>query len=94
MKRLWFRAKDYGWGWTPATWEGWAVTAAWLAFLILIVKDTGSYEEDGVAVLLRVILPTWASIVALLLVCWKTGEKPEWRWGGKPVRKPKEPPRD
>jgi predicted GH43/DUF377 family glycosyl hydrolase len=26
QKRIfWFRAKEYGWGWYPATWEGWLV---------------------------------------------------------------------
>ena len=24
--RYWFRPKSFGYGWTPITWEGWAVT--------------------------------------------------------------------
>ena len=24
----WFRRKRIGWGWSPQTWEGWAVTVA------------------------------------------------------------------
>lgn len=24
--KLWFKAKNYGWGWYPVTWEGWTVT--------------------------------------------------------------------
>jgi hypothetical protein len=25
-RRYWFRPKSFGYGWTPITWEGWAVT--------------------------------------------------------------------
>jgi hypothetical protein len=25
-ERYWFRPKSFGYGWTPITWEGWAVT--------------------------------------------------------------------
>ena len=24
---MWFRPKTIGWGWSPASWEGWLVTA-------------------------------------------------------------------
>lgn len=34
-KRPWFGPKRYfGWGWTPVTWEGWAVTAIFLVIVI------------------------------------------------------------
>ena len=29
----WFKAKLYGWGWTPAKWQGWLVV---LTYIILI----------------------------------------------------------
>ena len=32
-KPNWFRAKTFGWGLTPITWQGWAYTAAWGGFL-------------------------------------------------------------
>ncbi len=34
MDKLWFRAKDYGWGWTPCSGEGWIVTAIVLVALV------------------------------------------------------------
>ena len=75
--RYWFPAKRYGWGWgLPRTWEG------WLTFLAFIVIQS---------VILCVINPgqqtlLYVSIVAgtagvLLLICWKKGEPPRWRWG-------------
>jgi hypothetical protein len=30
----WFRAKAYGYGWVPASWQGWLVT---MAFMVLIL---------------------------------------------------------
>jgi hypothetical protein len=24
--KLWFKAKNYGWGWYPITWQGWLIT--------------------------------------------------------------------
>lgn len=27
--RLWFKAKRFGWGWVPVTWEGWALTGGY-----------------------------------------------------------------
>ena len=79
MAELWFRAKRYGWGWTPATWQGWAVTVlfvvgftAWLAWWV-----EGDRDALG-------LLPLVALTLGLLLVSWKKGERPRWQWGGKP----------
>ena len=33
-KKLWFKAKNYGWGWYPASREGWLVTGAYLLIVI------------------------------------------------------------
>ena len=35
MTRLWFRAKRYGWGWTPASVEGWLVMAAFMVAVVI-----------------------------------------------------------
>lgn len=31
----WFRPKRVGWGWSPASWEGWTVTAAVVVLVVL-----------------------------------------------------------
>jgi hypothetical protein len=28
---VWFKPRTFGYGWSPATWEGWAVTLIWMA---------------------------------------------------------------
>lgn len=33
MSKLWFKAKTYGYGATPASWEGWAATVVYCALV-------------------------------------------------------------
>jgi len=77
----WFKRKLYGWGWTPATKQGWLVI---LVFLISILLD--SFMLDSIleptpwqATLFFVKIA--ASVVTLLIICYKTGEKLKWQWG-------------
>lgn len=81
---LWFKARGYGWGWTPVTVEGWIVVAA---FLVLVLA--------GVAVLLwklragadpgraALVFALWIAVLSAVLtgVAWATGGPPHWRWG-------------
>jgi hypothetical protein len=84
MTRLWFRARSYGWGWTPMTLEGWLVI---FAFLVAVGIITGLYiyrmqhgASHGTAML--VFLLAIGILTGLLIaVCWVTGERPRWRWG-------------
>ena len=76
----WFKAKLYGWGWVPATWQGWLAIALYIvivAALALTVKENSAPSEVPVYFILSVVLLT----TALLVLCYKTGEQPHWRWG-------------
>lgn len=74
MKKLWFKRKLYGWGWTPCSWEGWAVTLIWIAFFVLAIKN---FDHEGFKNITFIIL----SIFVLIYICYKKGEKPRWQWG-------------
>lgn len=80
---LWFKAKRYGWGWYPATWQGWLLTGSFIALMMLdVMRIEFVTSNDADAVLL--LIPDMIVLVcALLLICVLTGEKPRWRWGGK-----------
>jgi hypothetical protein len=81
--KLWFRRKTYGWGWTPITWEGWLVTLVVVVIPILIrlTAKAMDYEKS------TQYFYTWASVpillMALILICFRFGEKPKWQWGVK-----------
>lgn len=79
--KLWFKRKHYGWGWYPATWEGGVVLLVWILLfaLGLSVITPGS---------LAFYLYNLGLIVLLIAVCYKTGEKPRWQWGGDRVDQP------
>ena len=83
-KKLWFKAKDYGWGWQPSSWQGWLVLVLYILFNVKVfwgIEDSRLYT-DSVA-MVKFILPMILSTVVLIIVCYLKGEKPEWRWGKK-----------
>lgn len=78
MKK-WFKAKHYGWGWYPATWQGWLVTAG---FVVGLVWNSTRLDNTSPAIPTTVI-QNFGLVALLILICYLTGEKPGWRWGGK-----------
>lgn len=43
MKRAWFGSKTFGIGAMPRSWEGWAVTLAFVAGLVMTVRFLGPW---------------------------------------------------
>ncbi len=80
MNKLWFRNKWYGWGWYPATWQGWAVIGV---YVILITAFSFTIDENSPTreVVFTFILPVTLLTITLIRICYKTGEKPKWQWG-------------
>lgn len=80
--KLWFKAKNYGWGWTPITWQGWAVTGLFLIYALAVSAFIGdSFENRAGATSFTFFI--LLGMVPLFIICYKKGEKPEWRWGKK-----------
>ena len=83
MAKRWFKARRFGWGWTPCSFEGWLVTVISVLALIgadlfAIATPKTAPERNTVVILVL----CWNVIVIGLTVtiCWKTGERPRWRW--------------
>ena len=77
-RKYWFPAKRYGWGWGfPITWQGWIVLV--LAIAAAVTDGLLFPPSEG---LLRFLALELGVAIALILVCWLTGEPPRWRWGG------------
>ncbi len=82
-QRYWFKRKLYGWGWTPATWQGWAVLAV---FAVGIFIDAFFYLQQDKPVEYFLVLAVLVG--AVIGIAYKKGEKPKWQWG--PPSEPKE----
>lgn len=85
MQRLWFKAKQYGWGWYPVTWQGWLVTALFVGVLLWSAFTSFDARSETVteAQLFRFIGIDVLATVFLVLIAWRTGEPAKWRWGNK-----------
>lgn len=73
--KYWFKPKTYGYGATPSSWEGWALTIGFILSLLIVVKYT-LYNQY--------LFFAWLIILSTLL--WiiaknKTDGKWAWRWG-------------
>lgn len=85
MSKLWFRAKTYGYGWYPITWQGWTVLGVYVVICVLIAAlysllSPGKPQLTGLLALLSVHLVNTA---ILIWICVKKGERARWRWGNK-----------
>ncbi|VVB79127.1 Uncharacterised protein [uncultured archaeon] len=79
-KKLWFKAKCYGWGWYPSTWQGWLAILIWLVLILLWIFLFNTYYSIE-ANIWEYLLGIFILTAILILFCWRTGEKPRWRWG-------------
>lgn len=77
----WFKAKKYGWGWYPSTWQGFTVLGLYISVLIILFYNIDVYSPSAPETIIS-FLPQWIVLtVILFLVCIIKGEKPRWRWG-------------
>jgi len=80
MTQYWFKPKSYGYGATPVTWEGWAVTLVAAAFVAgSIVAMNLLVVKSNVAAWL-----VWAAVIAaatwwFVQFCRRRTDG-EWRW--------------
>ena len=80
MKTLWFKAKKYGYGWYPASWQGWLVLLVYTAIFVSLIYI---FESDIEKYLVFYLISVFVLSGLLIYICYKTGEKPGWRWGDK-----------
>lgn len=77
----WFKRKAYGWGWVPATWQGWVSVAVMVAVFVWILvpfmHDRAAGSADVFPFVVKIVV--WA--VAVLLISYFKGEPPKWQWG-------------
>lgn len=84
-RKLWFKSKRYGIGWTPSTWEGWLTTISYIAIIYLFAVNSESQLAVGDV---KEFFITLAAITAIFIaIAYRTGEKLKWRWGSRKTKK-------
>lgn len=84
LQKPWFKNKTYGWGWYPATWQGWLVMLTWLIVELGCVFVAFRYFGPASSLFaLWVVGISTISATILVIIAWLTGEKPRWQWGDK-----------
>ncbi len=68
--------KRHGWGWVPISWEGWAVTAGFIAYTIFI--STGM--DKSVSPTSEWWMQLGIGIIVFIMIAYQTGPSPRWRW--------------
>lgn len=81
MKKPWFRRKWYGWGWYPATWEGWLILLAFVVFEIWNFLRIDAHSHSNSDTIRPFIIEVVIAVIVLIGICYLTGEKPRWKWG-------------
>ena len=84
MSSVWFRARSYGWGWTPVSVEGWLVMLAFVMAAGVVTAIFIYQVRSGVgrgSATLQFLLAIAILTGLLTAVAWLTGERPRWRWG-------------
>ena len=80
-KKLWFKAKEYGWGWYPSSYEGWFILLLFITLnffnFFRFYLMTNPYPQF----ILEFVIESLFMSVILILICFIKGEKPRWRWG-------------
>jgi len=76
----WFKRKVFGWGWTPATREGWLVTLVFIAAVLSLAfrVDENATPKEVVTDLL---IPLAVLLILLFVIAYRKGEKPKWMFG-------------
>ena len=65
-KKLWFKRRKFGWGWTPCSWEGWTFIGAYLVAVILLsTLFKEQLEQDNPWLFLGVILITILIVIVV-----------------------------
>jgi 4-amino-4-deoxy-L-arabinose transferase-like glycosyltransferase len=75
----WFRPKRYGYGASPANWNGWLAILVFVAFALVITSNWGPLGGEGPP--LRFAALAAATALFVWIVLKKSEGTWRWRWG-------------
>ncbi|HVX34614.1 MAG TPA: hypothetical protein VHC71_00155 [Hyphomicrobium sp.] len=81
MAEYWFRPKKYGFGATPITWQGWAVTLATVLAMVAVTVFLRLHTRSFLGLVGLFAFDALALGVLLVVSRRKTDGEWHWRWG-------------
>jgi hypothetical protein len=84
---VWFKPKRYGYGATPVTWQGWALTLGFVAAVFVLAWWLIGFDQAGQPSGWNFIL-FFKSVAILVVALWIISKRTtdgewRWRWGQK-----------
>lgn len=80
-KSRWFKRRAFGYGWTPASWQGWSVVVGVIAVIIAAaIAFLGNPTLQNVIIFCLVSITALAVLVRISAI---KGPAPRWKWGNK-----------
>ncbi len=80
-RRYWFKAKRFGWGWYPSSWQGFLIIFAYVLFLGFVFAYVDEHSRSARDTVYGVVPWFVLATLVLLVICLKMGERPRWNWG-------------
>ena len=80
-KEVWFKRRQFGWGWTPCTWQGWLMLAIYIAIVAALAMTVNHKAATFTDVGLGFLLPITLLTIGFIRFCYAYGEAPRWSWG-------------
>ena len=77
----WFKRRRFGYGWTPSTWQGWALVVILIALIVAPIPFLPQGEDQGGPNPWAYLFYVLVVIVVFILIALKKGPAPRWRWG-------------
>jgi hypothetical protein len=81
MDNVWFKAKRYGWGWVPSSWQGWLATLVYIAIIVYNFWRIDHVSYSASDTLITFIPQAFFISGIFVWICIKKGEKASWKWG-------------
>ena len=72
--KLWFKAKRFGWGWYPISWQGWVILLLYVVAMVQYALQANK-QHSASDVLINFAIPFIVNTIFLLVICYARGEK-------------------
>lgn len=78
-KNYWFKAKRFGLGWRPTSWQGWVITAIYVIGLLHFFIEA-NVQHSASDFLINFGFNFVVLTIPFLIICYLKGERPKWPW--------------